>query len=111
MNKLVFLIPVLPLVGFLINGLGRNILSRALVSIVGCGTLIASFILSLLVFREAASPGFVPQVINYFDFIHAGGIDIKFSFQIDQLSSLFLLIITGIGSLIHIYSSACRVYF
>jgi len=106
MNKFVFLIPVLPLVGFLINGLGRNILSRSIVSIVGCGTLIASFLLSLLVFREATAPGFVPMVINYFDFIHAGGLDIKFSFQVDQLSSLFLLIITGIGSLIHVYSSA-----
>ena len=106
MNKFVFLIPVLPLVGFLINGLGRNFLSRALVSIVGCGTLILSFILSLLVFQEVTAPGFVPQVINYFDFIHAGALDIKFSFQVDQLSSLFLLIITGIGSLIHIYSSA-----
>ncbi len=106
MNKFVFLIPVLPLIGFLINGLGRNMLSRAMVAVVGCGTLIASFLLSVLVFRETLAPGFVPQVINYFDFIHAGILDIKFAFQVDQLSALFLLIITGIGSLIHVYSSA-----
>ncbi len=106
MNKYVFLIPLLPLVGFLINGLGRNYLSKTLVGIIGSGVLIASFVISLLVFREASAPEFGTQVIYYFDFIKAGGLNIPFSFQVDQLSVLFLLIITGIGSLIHIYSTA-----
>ena len=106
MSKYVFLIPLLPLVGFLINGLGRNFLSRMLVNIVGCGVLIASFFISLLVFREMAAPGATPMVIRYFDFIKAGGLDIQASFLVDQLSALFLLVITGIGSLIHIYSTA-----
>jgi NADH-quinone oxidoreductase subunit L len=100
------LIPLLPLVGFLINGLGRNYLSKTLVGIIGSGVLIASFVISLLVFREASAPEFGTQVIYYFDFIKAGGLNIPFSFQVDQLSVLFLLIITGIGSLIHIYSTA-----
>jgi NADH-quinone oxidoreductase subunit L len=106
MSKYVFLIPLLPLVGFLINGLGRNFLSRMLVNIVGCGVLIASFVISLLVFREVSAPGFTAWSIHYFDFIKAGGLDIKASFLVDQLSALFLLVITGIGSLIHIYSTA-----
>jgi len=106
MNKYVFLIPLLPFVGFLINGLGRNYLSKTLVGIIGSGVLIASFVISLLVFREASAPEFGTQVIYYFDFIKAGGLNIPFSFQVDQLSVLFLLIITGIGSLIHIYSTA-----
>jgi len=106
MSKYVFLIPLLPLVGFLINGLGRNFLSRMFVNIVGCGVLIASFVVSLLVFREVAAPGATPMVIRYFDFIKAGGLDIQASFLVDQLSGLFLLVITGIGSLIHIYSTA-----
>ena len=106
MSKYVFLIPLLPLVGFLINGLGRNFLSRILVNIIGCGVLIASFVISLLVFREMAAPGATPMVIRYFDFIKAGGLDIQASFLVDQLSALFLLVITGIGSLIHIYSTA-----
>jgi len=63
-------------------------------------------VISLLVFREASAPEFGTQVIYYFDFIKAGGLNIPFSFQVDQLSVLFLLIITGIGSLIHIYSTA-----
>ena len=106
MSKYVFLIPLLPLVGFLINGLGRNFLSRALVNIIGCGVLIASFLISLLVFREVSAPGFSAWSIHYFDFIKAGGLDIKASFLVDQLSALFLLVITGIGSLIHVYSTA-----
>ena len=106
MSKYVFLIPLLPLVGFLINGLGRNFLSRMLVNIIGCGVLIASFVISLLVFKEMAAPGATPMVIRYFDFIKAGGLDIQASFLVDQLSALFLLVITGIGSLIHIYSTA-----
>jgi NADH-quinone oxidoreductase subunit L len=77
-----------------------------LVNIVGCGVLIASFVISLLFFREVSAPGFTAWSIHYFDFIKAGGLDIKASFLVDQLSALFLLVITGIGSLIHIYSTA-----
>lgn len=106
MNKYVFLIPLLPFIGFLINGLFRNYLSRALVGIIGSGVLIASFVISLLVFQQVNAPGFETQLIKYFDFINAGGLKIPVSFQIDQLSALFLLVITGIGSLIHIYSTA-----
>lgn len=106
MNKYVFLIPLLPFIGFLINGLFRNYLSRALVGIIGSGVLIASFVISLLVFQEVTAPGFQTLLIKYFDFINAGGLKIPVSFQIDQLSALFLLVITGIGSLIHIYSTA-----
>ncbi len=106
MNKYVFLIPLLPFIGFLINGLFRNYLSRALVGIIGSGVLIASFVISLLVFQEVTAPGFQTQLIKYFDFINAGELKIPVSFQVDELSALFLLVITGIGSLIHIYSTA-----
>lgn len=106
MNKYVFLIPLLPFIGFVINGLFRNYLSRTLVGIIGSGVLLASFVLSLFVFQETTTIGFQTQLITYFDFINAGGLKIPVSFQIDQLSALFLLVITGIGSLIHIYSTA-----
>lgn len=106
MNKYVFLIPLLPFIGFVINGLFRNYLSRTLVGMIGTGVMLASFVLSLFVFQETTAIGFQTQLITYFDFINAGGLKIPVSFQIDQLSALFLLVITGIGFLIHIYSTA-----
>ena len=99
-----WLIPVLPLVGFMINGLGRKMLSKTLVSIIGCGVILASFVLSLLVFFQVKSGGAVN--IHYFDFINISSINIGFDFKLDALSALFLLIITGVGFLIHLYSTA-----
>jgi NADH-quinone oxidoreductase subunit L len=102
--ELIWLVPLLPLVGFLINGLGRNSLSKSLVGIIACGVMLASFVISLLAFFEVK--GGHTAVVNLFEFIKVGKLDIPFSFQVDQLSSLFLLIITGVGFLIHLYSTA-----
>ncbi|WP_295124652.1 NADH-quinone oxidoreductase subunit L [uncultured Chitinophaga sp.] len=106
MIHLVWLVPFLPLLGFLINGLGRKSLSKSLVGIIGSGTIIAGFVISLLIFLEVKTPGFTAQVVPLFDFITVGSLSIPFAFQVDQLSALFLLIITGVGSLIHIYSTS-----
>ena len=102
--NIVYLIPLLPLIGFLINGLGRNKLSKSMVSVIGCGTILASFILSIWVFMQVKNGN--THVANYFDFISVANLKIPFAFQIDQLSSLFLLIITGVGFLIHVYSTS-----
>ena len=102
--QIVYLIPLLPLIGFLINGLGRNFLSKSMISVVGCGTILASFVLSIWVFLQVKDGN--THVANYFDFISVGSLKIPFAFQIDQLSSLFLLIITGVGFLIHVYSTS-----
>src|SRR5688572_23927099 len=101
---IVYLIPMLPLLGFIINGLGRKHLSKAMVSIIGCGVVLASFALSICVFLLVKNGN--SHVPNYFDFISVGNLNIYFEFKIDPLSSLFLLIITGVGSLIHIYSTS-----
>src|SRR5215212_9271090 len=103
---MISLIPLLPLLGFSINGLARNVLSKTLVSIIGCGVIFISFVFSVLVFLHVRGDGFTPEVISYFDFINAGNIKVPFAFQVDQLSSLFLLIITGVGFLIHVYSTS-----
>ena len=103
---LIYLVPLLPFVGFLINGLARNVLSKSLVSIIGSGVIFLSFLLSVVVFLNVRHEGFIPQTISYFDFISAGKIKVAFAFQIDQLSSLFLLIITGVSFLIHVYSTS-----
>lgn len=102
--ELVWLIPVLPLIGFIINGLGRKSLSKSMVSLVGCGTILAAFVLSVLAFCEVKSGASFQK--NYFDFINIASFQLGFEFKVDALSSLFLLIITGVGFLIHVYSTS-----
>lgn len=104
MSKLAFLVPLFPLIGFLVNGLGRKSLSKPAVSVIGCGSILASFIVSLVLFLDVKANG--GTVSTLFNFIDVDSFRIPFAFQVDQLSSLFLLIITGIGFLIHLYSSA-----
>lgn len=106
MTKLVYLVPLFPLIGFLINGLGRKILSKSLIGLIGSGVILASFVISLGIFFEVKQEGFQPVIITLFDFIKVPAFNIPFAFQVDQLSSLFLLIITGVGFLIHVYSTA-----
>ena len=93
-----------PLIGFLINGLGRKSLSKSLIGIIGSGAVLASFVVSLVLFFDVKSHG--GFVVDYFNFINVDSLKIPFAFQIDALSSLFLLIITGVGFLIHVYSTA-----
>jgi NADH-quinone oxidoreductase subunit L len=103
MSNLVWLIPVFPLIGFLIIGLlGKN-LSKGLVGIIGCGSILLSLILSAAIFFEIKD-SHQAITIKLFDWIHTGAFTADFAFLIDQLSVLFLLIITGVGFLIHVYS-------
>ncbi len=101
-----YLIPLLPLLGFLINGLGRKVISKSITAIIGSGVIFISFCLSIFVFINVSKEGFEPQYINYFSFIDIQKLQIPFEFQIDQLTSVFLLIITGVGFLIHLYSTS-----
>lgn len=102
--QIVYLIPLIPLIGFLVNGLGRKYLSKTLIGIIGCGTVLASFVLSIWVFMQVKEGNV--HTAHYFNFLAVGDLKIPFAFKIDQLSSLFLLIITGVGFLIHVYSTA-----
>ena len=106
--QLAWLVPLLPFTGFLINGLGRRSLSKSATGIIGSGSVLLSFVLSVLIFMQVLSPGFTASqgMVRLFDFISYDKVHIPFSFQIDQLSSLFLLIITGVGFLIHVYSTS-----
>jgi NADH-quinone oxidoreductase subunit L len=103
-ESLVWLVPLFPLLGFILNGLFRKQLPKSLVSIIGCGTVLASLIVSILIFLEVKKGN--TGVAHLFTFIHTGDLTIPFAFQVDQLSSLFLLIITGVGFLIHVYSTS-----
>lgn len=102
--QIAWLIPVLPLIGFIINGAGRNILSKGIAGFIGSSVVLASFLLSIYVFIQVANGN--THVAHYFNFINIESLKIAFDFKIDQLSSLFLLIITGVGFLIHVYSTS-----
>ena len=99
----IWLVPLFPLIGFLITGIGRNKLGTAAGWIASLAVL-ASFIVSVFIFMEVRMEGFEAKDVFIYDFINVGRLNIPFSFRVDQLSSLFLLIVTGIGFLIHIYS-------
>jgi len=104
--QLVWLIPLLPLLGFLINGLSRKQVSKTMAGIIGSGTVFLSFVISVLVFIQLLDGNVPKEDIHYFDFINISALQVGFDFQVDQLSSIFLLIITGVGFLIHVYSTA-----
>ena len=105
MINLVWLVPVFPLIGFLINGLGRNFWPKTLVSWIGSLAILASFALSLGIFLELNASDVKSFTVPLFDWIQVGALRIPFSFLVDPLSSIMLLIVTGIGFLIHVYSA------
>lgn len=104
MTDLVYLIPLFPLIGFLVNGLGWRTIPKNVGGIIGSLAVLASFAVSLGIFFEVKEG--VSQTVNLFDFIQSGNLYIPLAFQVDSLSALFLLIITGIGFLIHVYSAS-----
>src|SRR5664279_3623828 len=98
-----WLIPVLPLAGFLINGLFGRRFSKGAVNAVAIGSVALSFAWVLkTIFGLGALAG--PYVEHYFTWIRSGGVEIGCDFAVDRLTVVMLLVVTGIGSLIHVYS-------
>jgi NADH-quinone oxidoreductase subunit L len=105
MIEYAYLIPLFPLLGWLITGLFGKKLSKTAVSIVACGTIFISFVIALGVFFQLNGLSDKEHTLHLFDWINSGKFTSAISFLIDPLSVLFLLIITGIGFLIHVYSA------
>jgi NADH-quinone oxidoreductase subunit L len=104
MIKLAALIPLFPLIGFLLNGFFGKKISKGLSGAIASVSVLASFVVSLLIFMELQGASEKSHIIHIFSWINSDTLHIPFEFLIDPLSSVFLLIITGIGFLIHIYS-------
>ena len=104
MLQLIALVPLLPLIGFLINGIGNKSIPKSLVGIIGSGMMLLSFMISLGIFFELKNSEVSAHTFTFFEWIKAGNFDLSFSFLVDPLSSLMLLIVTGVGFLIHVYS-------
>lgn len=96
------LIPLLPLIGFLINGLFGKMLPKSITGWIASLAVLASFICSFYIFQNMDASGAIS--IELFDWIRFGSIQINFGLQIDSLTTTMLLVVTGIGFLIHLYS-------
>jgi NADH-quinone oxidoreductase subunit L len=102
-NPYLWLVPLLPLAGAAINGFfGRRSSKRAIttVALVFCGAAFAMALFLAASFSSASAP-------YYYDlaqWIRSGSFQVDFSFYLDQLSLVMLLVVTGVGFLIHIYS-------
>ncbi len=94
----------LPFIGFLINGLLGKFLPKSIVGIIGTGTVLGSFILAFMCFNQLSSLTEGSIATDLYTFLQVGGLHIKFAFTFDKLSGMMALIITGIGTLIHLYS-------
>ncbi len=103
MDKYIWLIPLLPLAGFIINGIGRNALPKAVIGTIASLLILGAFGISVATFFEIKATG-KPIEVKLFDWFQVVNLKVSFSFLIDQLSSIMLLIITGVGFLIHLYS-------
>src|SRR5215471_16816129 len=99
------LIVLLPLLGFLLNGLFGNRLGKAFVSAVGCGLPILAFGVAVNSFLVLQSSGSAPFIDSVYTWALIGGSSFEVSFYFDRLSAVMALIVTGVGSLIHIYST------
>ena len=98
-----WLIPILPFAGFVINGLFGKRFSKGVVNVFGVGSVILAF---AWVLKTIAALGDLnsPYTEHYFTWIQSGAFAINCDFTVDRLTEVMLLVVTGIGSLIHIYS-------
>ncbi|HTS00136.1 MAG TPA: NADH-quinone oxidoreductase subunit L [Bacteroidota bacterium] len=98
---------LLPLAGFILNGLlGARLRSEAVSGIVGCAAVGGSFLIALMCLVQLLGLPPAQRVIDvpYAPWIAAGSFHADMAFQVDQLSVLMMLVVTGVGFLIHVYS-------
>ena len=100
-----WIIPLLPLLGSAINGLLGAKWSKPIVNSVALGSTGLSFLCAVEAVREFLSGGSQPFRKEFFDWIVAGSFRAGFDLQLDQLTVVMVLVVTGVGFLIHIYST------
>ncbi len=117
MINYIWLIPVLPAISSLINGVfGKKYFSKKVIHFLACGTVFISFLISLFCLIELLKYPAESRIfeVNLYEWVQGGAsrlqdgqiaeLNINFSFLYDPLSAIMLLVVTGVGFLIHIYS-------
>lgn len=107
MIQLIYLSVILPLIGFIINGVfGSRIKKEKLIGIIGSGAIGLSFLIVLGAFFETAGLPVTQRktIVPLLNWIDSGLLNVGFSYQVDQLSLVMGLIVTGVGFIIHVYS-------
>ena len=101
-----WIIPLLPLTGAAINGLLGKRFSRGLVSAIALGSTALAFAMALWVAAQfiCLSPDQIPHIERYATWLSAGSFSADFGIYLDQLSLVMMLVVTGVGFLIHVYS-------
>ena len=104
LNLSLWLIPLLPFVGFLINGILGRKFSKTVINAIAVGSVVLSFlwVLRVVMALQGAEEAHVER---YFTWIQSGTFKVGLDFSVDRLTEVMLLIVTGIGSLIHIYAT------
>lgn len=97
-------IVLLPLLGSIINGLLGKKLSKSNVATIASGSIGLSFVLSIIAFIQLQSAENRVINVDYYKWVVSGMLDVPMGFWLDSLSSLYILVITGVGFLIHVYS-------
>ena len=104
---LAWLLLALPMAGFVVNGalaIWRP-RAKAVVSFVGPAVLIAAFGVAVAIFAQLwQAPPEAPYIVRLWNWMPVGSLQVEFALQVDQLAAVMLLVITGVGSLIHLFS-------
>ncbi len=101
---LLTLIVLLPLLGFLVNGLAGNRLGKRFVSVVGCGLPAIAFAVTVKCFLDLQAGGWAPLAETAYVWAMVGQSTFEIAFWFDRLTAVMALIVTGVGTLIHVYS-------
>jgi NADH-quinone oxidoreductase subunit L len=107
MAEYIYLVPLFPLIGFLINGLLLGRLPRAAVNLIACASVGLSFVVAVMLFFDLRSLPEGQRVLEQvlFTWIPSGSLQVNIGFLLDPLSAVMILVVTGVGFLIHVYST------
>src|SRR2546425_858771 len=102
MDILAPLVLLIPVAGFLVNALFGRLLPRRVVGWVGAGSIGLAFVLALVILSQVLGGQKLDQ--TYFTWWQSGDFNVPFNLYVDALSTLMILVISGVGFLIHVYS-------